>query len=149
MGDIDWNTAHFWKIVNEQALSEAVSITAAANTAPGPLGPWLVCDTDTLATVAWWERYLNQPSDALFAFAMSRLADMYVVTSPEGIPFDSSDPLRDGEAIRGQMHLRMLELARLSGRPLLTVSGDRATRLATTVKALEEYEASNPRFVHQ
>jgi len=148
MDGIIWTEQHFWRIVNAQITLEHQAVSRNIDESPSHLGPWLVCDTDTLATVAWWERYLSVSARTLEGFASSRLADLYLVTSPDGIEFDSSDPLRDGISVRTAMHRRFLDLVRASGRPWVELSGPREVRLAQAEHALEEFEARNPRWVH-
>jgi len=146
MTAVTWTERHFWTIVNAQVRTELLALHAAEAAAPGPLGPWLVCDTDTLATVAWWERYLKSPSAPLLEFASARLADLYVITSPDGVEFDDSDPTRDGRHVRRSMHERLVELVRASGRPWLTVEGGRSARVAQVEAALLGHESRYPRF---
>ena len=127
--------------------TELLALQGRIQEQPSNLGPWLVCDTDTLATVAWWERYLTTSSSPLLEFAQSRLADLYVVTSPNGVAFDDSDPTRDGRHVRLAMHERFCELVAQSGRPYIVVSGDRSERVHKVRTALTEFEAQHPRFV--
>jgi len=148
MADIRWSTQHFWQIVDRQIAAESAAVYSVIDTAPGSLGPWLVCDTDTLATVAWWERYLEDRSEPISDLASARPADLYLLTSPQGVDFDDSDPLRDGYAIRLAMHERLIELLSNSERPFRIVEGTRQERLGLALAAIEQYEASTDRFVH-
>ena len=143
--DVVWTQQDFWRIVLRQRQAEALAASTAA--APGHCGPWLVCDTDALATVAWWERYLPaEPVGALSAAAHATLAELYIVTSPDGVPFED-DGMRDGEHLRHRMHARFLELVESSGRPYVVVDGDRPNRAAAALAAIEHYESANPRFI--
>lgn len=148
MGAISWSEENFWQIVNSQIQLERDSIWGDLESLPGTFGPWLVCDTDTLATVAWWERYLNHDNKAIQKFANSRLADFYVHTSPDGIEFDDSDPLRDGAHVRLAMSDRFRALLVTSGRPWLEVAGSREARVEQVINALRKYEAESPRWIH-
>lgn len=148
MQSINWSEEHFWQIVNLQIQLERDSIWKDIETTPGSLGPWLICDTDTLATVAWWERYLNCDVEAIERFAHARLADLYVHTSPSDVEFDDSDPLRDGAHVRLKMSDRFRELLRDSGRPWLEVTGSRPDRVEQVVNALARYEVESPRWIH-
>jgi len=147
MDSVEWTNREFWTIVNAQIRTELLALQGRTQERPSNLGPWLVCDTDTLATVAWWERYLTTSSSPLLEFAQSRLADLYVVTSPNGVAFDDSDPTRDGRHVRLAMHERFCELVAQSGRPYIVVSGDRSERVHKVRTALTEFEAQHPRFV--
>jgi HTH-type transcriptional repressor of NAD biosynthesis genes len=149
MTAVQWSSADFWSIVNHQISLEHRALEFAANLSPGQEGPWIVCDTDTLATVAWWERYLGSDPSALLEFAKSRLADLYLLTDPTGVDFDASDPLRDGAAIRVAMHERFVKLLEEVGVPWFLVTGSPSDRLTTAVEVLTKFETSNPRWVHQ
>lgn len=148
MEGIDWHESHFWQVVDQQIRLEHDAIWANVEQPPGELGPWLVCDTDTLATVAWWERYLKTSAAALQGFAAARYADFYVLTSPEGVLFNGSDPLRDGSAVRLSMHERFLQLIRDSGRPWMLAKGSRSDRLTSIADELRRFETHFPRWVH-
>ncbi|MEQ1700335.1 MAG: AAA family ATPase, partial [Ilumatobacteraceae bacterium] len=142
---VTWTQHHFWQIVLRQRQAEALA--AAAASAPGEFGPWLVCDTDALATVAWWERYLpDEPVAALSAAAHATLAELYLITSPDGVPFED-DGMRDGEHLRHLMHDRFMDLVASCGRPHVVLTGDRATRVEAARAAIEQYESAHPRFV--
>lgn len=148
MTDVQWSARQFWQIVDHQINAEATAVHTHIDRIPGSLGPWLVCDTDTLATVAWWERYLNSPSNAVEDLANARPADLYLLTSPRGVDFDDSDPLRDGRAIRSAMHERFIELLSKSGRPFRVVEGTRQERSEFALAEVERHEACTPRFIH-
>lgn len=148
MEGIKWSQEHFWQIVNLQIQLERDSIWGDIETTPGTLGPWLICDTDTLATVAWWERYLNRDVEAIEKLASARLADLYVHTSPSDVEFDDSDPLRDGAHVRLTMSDRFRDLLRNSGRPWLEVTGSREDRVEQVVKTLQKLEVESPRWIH-
>jgi HTH-type transcriptional repressor of NAD biosynthesis genes len=148
MSKVEWTEASFWRIVDRQIALEHWALDSVADRAPGPLGPWLVADTDTLATVAWWERYLGTDAGALSRFAGARLADAYLLTDPEGVDFDDSDPLRDGASIRHAMHARLRELVVAAGRPWTLVSGPPNARLAAAVEFVHNFERAHPRWVH-
>lgn len=151
METVQWTDSVFWSIVEQQIRLEHDAIwTRISQAAPfvEGVGPWLVCDTDTLATVAWWERYLTTPSAALLEFARIRLADLYILTSPEGIDFDDSDPTRDGRFVRASMHQQFRSLLSEIGVLFIEVSGPPELRLEQAVTAIKYHEQHNPRFVH-
>lgn len=148
MEDISWSEEDFWQIVNLQIQLERDAIWGDLESIPGTYGPWLVCDTDTLATVAWWERYLNNDIKAIQKFTNARPADFYVHTSPNGINFDDSDPLRDGAHVRLAMSDRFRELLVTSGRPWLEVAGSREARVEQVIDALRKYEDEFNRWIH-
>ena len=148
MGNIRWAESHFWEVVNLQIGLEHQAVFSRIDDCPGELGPWLVCDTDTLATVAWWERYLNVVQSGIPKLASIRLGDLYLVTSPHDVEFDHADPLRDGRQVRSAMHDRFIELVEESGRPWVLLSGNPEERLAGAIEAMTTFEQTHPRWVH-
>ena len=148
MEKVRWTEEIFWDVVNKQVALEHYALNSAADRLPGEVGPWVVCDTDTLATVAWWERYLGTDSGTLQRFASVRLADLYLLTDPTNVAFDESDPLRDGVAIRLGMHARLVELLEASRCPWRLMVGDRSERLSAAIEVVKAHEYSNPRWVH-
>jgi HTH-type transcriptional regulator, transcriptional repressor of NAD biosynthesis genes len=142
---VEWTEHDFYRILEEQRRLEASAVARAVDRRPGPLGPWLVCDTDALATVVWWERYLATPPAPALAYAEARLADVYLVTSPHDVPF-LQDGVRDGEHVRFEMHRRFVHLAASTGRPWRELTGDPTDRLSQAVDLLAEVESANPRF---
>ena len=103
----------------------------------------MVCDTDALATVVWWERYLDAPPDPAMRFSDARLADAYVITSPHDVSF-LQDGVRDGEHVR--LAMRPVRRVGGGGRPYLEVSGTEAERLDLVIEWLAGVEAARPRF---
>ena len=142
---IEWTELDFYRILEEQRRVEADAAARAVDRPVGPFGPWLVCDTDALATVVWWERYLETSSEPALRFAEARLAEAYVITSPHEVDF-RQDGVRDGEHVRYAMHSRFVELAAASGQPYLVVSGDQESRVDTVVEWLASIESALPRF---
>jgi len=148
MDAVKWTEYHFWQIVDRQSRLERDSVWMHAMEKSVSTEPWLVCDTDTLATVAWWERYLKSDASAVEKLALARSADLYIHTSPAGIDFDDSDPTRDGRQIRLAMASRFRDLLEQSGSPWIEVVGDRESRLNQAVQAIRDFDKSHPRWVH-
>ena len=69
-----WHTAEFDFIAREQARRE----DEAARRTPVP---WLVCDTDPLATAVWHERYVGTRSPSVEALAAGNLRELYTINS--------------------------------------------------------------------
>lgn len=136
MENVNWTSREFWRILTEHANCEEAARHAVAFSGLGShCPPWFVADTDALATVAWWHRYLGDPPASVVEFANCRLADAYIITTPVGIPF-VQDGIRDGEELRSEMTAMFTDLARQSGQPMITVEGDRLTRLSTAAEFL-------------
>ncbi|WP_431683399.1 AAA family ATPase [Kitasatospora sp. KL5] len=127
--DLEWTDADFELVGRRQ--NEAEERAARAG------GPVLVCDTDTLATTVWQERYRGRATEPV-----RRLADrlppraLYLLTSDEGVDFDD-DGLRDGEHLRPWMTGRFREVLAVAGVPWLELRGDRAERLRQALDAVD------------
>ena len=143
--NVAWSVGDFRRILADQRRLEADAAHEGAAGVPSELGPWVVCDTDSLATVAWWERYLGNGADEALALAHTNLADLYFVTDPADMDF-VQDGIRDGERLRLAMHTRFCELAAASGRPWRIVSGTREQRVAAALELLCNHERAHPRF---
>lgn len=127
--DLTWEDGDFELIGRRQNQIEQ----HAARTG----GPVLVCDTDTLATTVWQERYRGRTTDSVqeLATALPPRA-LYLLTSHRGVPFDD-DGLRDGEHVRPWMTSRFREVLTVSGTPWLEMHGDRSARLAQALAATD------------
>jgi HTH-type transcriptional repressor of NAD biosynthesis genes len=144
--EVEWNVEDFRRILANQRRLEADAAHRGALGEHGALGPWIVCDTDALATVAWWERYLDEGSEEALAFARSDLADLYLVTDPTDVEF-VQDGIRDGEHVRHVMHQRFCELAHAWAYSWKLISGTSQERVTAAISALTEFERQRPRFV--
>ena len=145
MEDVTWDAQVFWRILNTHASLEEQARIRRSLDAFGPMGAWIVSDTDALATVTWWRRYLGHPPDDVIHFARERLADAYIITSPEDVPFDQ-DGLRDGEHLRDQMHAEFLGSAIDAGRATLVVQGSRSDRVGQALDFLADVSRDFPLF---
>lgn len=143
--NVVWSVAEFRRILADQRRCEADAAHQGAHREPGQFGPWIVCDTDALATVVWWERYLGKGSHEAMNAASVDLADIYIVTDPSAVVF-AQDGIRNSEYLRFAMHERFCELVEASGRPWRIVSGGRDHRLTSVVEFLREFEETHPRF---
>jgi NadR type nicotinamide-nucleotide adenylyltransferase len=146
--DIGWTAEHFAAIADgqEQAETEALTRWVDAGQPPGPLGPWLVCDTDLLATAVWHERYLDEPAPQLVerALASEPPPALYVLTTPDGVAFEQ-DGLRDGEHMRDWMTQRFRSLLAEVDVAWIEVRGTPQERLDAALGAV----AAMPSVLHQ
>ncbi|MDP3714575.1 MAG: AAA family ATPase [Mycobacteriales bacterium] len=122
-----WASQEFDDIAVEQSRQEDV----LARETPVP---WLIADTDALATAVWHERYLGIRSRSVEALAASRPPALYVLTSDD-VPF-VQDGLRDGEHLRPWMTERFREVLRQQPAPWLEVRGSVADRVAAVLTTL-------------
>ena len=118
--ELEWWSDEFTVI----AARQTAAITEAADRAPV-----VVADTDALATSVWHERYVGQPHPPSLALARSLPVDLYLLTTPDGVPF-IQDGLRDGAAIRTVMTETFVAALNASGRPWVALNGPEAARLA-------------------
>jgi len=125
MDRLHWTSGEFTLIAAQQ--TSAIEAAAISN-------PIIVADTDALATSLWHERYVGGPHQAALSLSRIRPPDLYILTTPDGVPFDQ-DGLRDGEAIRKAMHSSFVRQLQAAGSPWMTVTGSRAERLQDAVVA--------------
>jgi HTH-type transcriptional repressor of NAD biosynthesis genes len=104
-------------------------------------GPILICDTDSLATSVWHERYIGSRSPRIEAMAAQRLPHLYVLTSDD-LPF-VQDGMRDGEHLRGWMTTRFREILRQSSVPWIEAIGKRNERQEIVLDAMRLLLGSN------
>ncbi len=145
MENVDWNEEVFWRVLREQADAESSARFQNCDAIPGEFGPWIVCDTDAVATVVWWERYLKENSNAAWSFAQTGLGNLYVVTDPEDVVF-FQDGIRDGEHLRSEMHKSFLEVAKRTQRRLVVASGSREERVWQVLREIHQFEKDEIRF---
>ncbi len=122
-----WTTDEFYRIARGQMAWED-DLARRANRL-------VVADTDPLATFVWHRRYLGRDDPRLWAMAMERHYDLYVLTEPD-FPF-VQDGTREGEALRHRMHGWFIEALEQSGRRYLCLGGGPVERLEAAVEALE------------
>jgi NadR type nicotinamide-nucleotide adenylyltransferase len=127
MDDLSWGSGEFTAIAAKQ--------TAAIDSACLET-PIVVADTDALATSVWHERYVGGRHLAALELARARPPDLYILTSPDGVPFDQ-DGLRDGERVRSAMHERFVGELDTSGVQWIGVAGSREERVRTAMSAAE------------
>ncbi|MEU6818906.1 AAA family ATPase [Streptomyces sp. NPDC046860] len=129
VADLHWDDADFELVARRQNRTEQHAARAG--------GPVLVCDTDALATTVWQERYRGRATGPVLDLARSvPPRALYLLTPDADVPFDD-DGLRDGEHLRGWMTGRFREVLASSGVRWLELPGDRPTRLAAALTAVD------------
>jgi nicotinamide riboside kinase len=130
--DLVWTPADFAEAAREQDAAEERAARAGS--------PLLVCDTDSLATALWEERYLGATSADVAAIGAARRPALYLLTDCAGVPFED-DGLRDGEHLRDWMTARFRDVLAAhqaaTGVPYLELTGSRDERLARAIHACD------------
>ena len=125
--DYVWRSEEFAEIAREQQTRENEAARAANRV--------LICDTNAWATRLWHHRYMNEFSPAVEEIANAGRADLMILTDVD-VPF-VQDGIRDGEAIRAQMHQHFVEQLNAQAAPWLLVAGDHQTRLQRAINEIE------------
>ena len=99
----------------------------------------LICDTNAFATKIWQERYVGSVTPEMEILANKACADLYIVTGDE-IPF-VQDGIRDGEAIRHDMHRQFVEELTAQGLPFKVIRGSLKQRIETATKYIDTITA--------
>jgi len=119
--EFPWREADFVTIAREQNLRENQSAAEGS--------PILVCDTDSLATCLWHERYMGTWSDSVETISQERCPRaLYLLTSDDGVPFED-DGLRDQPHLRPAMTSRFREILARGSTPFHELVGTREARL--------------------
>jgi NadR type nicotinamide-nucleotide adenylyltransferase len=122
-----WRDDEFEIIADRQVEAER----AAARIAPRD---FVICDTDMLATVLWFERYQGRWPVELHARALAHPPLLYLLTGDE-IPF-VQDGLRDGEHLRHDMQQRFRDVLSAQTVPWIEVHGTPQERLEQSAAAV-------------
>lgn len=145
---VRWRPEDFVTVVRGQERLDREAVEAQARDdrhRPPAGGPIVVCDTDALATVVWERRYCGTATPAVAEAARSRPPLLYLITSPEGVPF-VQDGLRDGEHLRLGMHAEMRSALAEQDVPWVEVSGSPADRVADAMRAVAATVEASPLF---
>lgn len=125
--------------LNQWHTSEFVHIAKIQNQMENELAKYsnkiLICDTNSFATEIWHDRYVGYMANQLRKISNLAPADLYIVTNTD-IPF-VQDGTRDGEHIRQRMHEKFISELTRRKKDFIVVSGDRDTRLSTSIKAID------------
>lgn len=123
-GDHIWQTHEFLEIAREQTRREDAAARASDRL--------VICDTNAFATVQWHRRYMGFHCETLEQFATQCRADLYLLTGDE-IPF-VQDGLRDGEAIRHEMHTWFEDALTRGASPWVLLRGSPEKRLSDAIR---------------
>ncbi len=124
--DIDWTSADFDAVAVGQEAADAAALVAAEARGDDVL----VCDNDVLAVAVWHYRYVGSEASHLVHRAVP--PDLYVLTTPEGVPF-VQDGLRDGEHVRGPMTEWFRKALAIQPAPWIESVSDRRARVEQVV----------------
>jgi len=124
---------HVWQedeFVNIAMAQSALEDNLARHAHQG----FVFADTDALVTAVWQKRYTKE-SESVQEIAQSRVPDVYIACAAD---FDwVQDGSRESHEHRQWMQNTMLDAARNSGAPVLTVDGPHGERMATAIEYLE------------
>jgi NadR type nicotinamide-nucleotide adenylyltransferase len=98
----------------------------------------LICDTDSLATAVWYERYHGKPS-AYFnevGYREAKKHSLYILTDYHGVEWED-DGTRDGENERAWMQESFEFMLNRSGVPWIKVSGPPDERFKTACAEID------------
>ena len=126
-GETVWQSAEFVEIAEQQNRLEHAAARIANRV--------LICDTNAFATALWHRRYLQSESPEVAAVAAQAPSELYLLTGDE-IPF-VDDGLRDGEAIRQQMHNWFVAALAAQAVPWLELRGSHSVRLAAAISTID------------
>jgi len=132
-GDTEWRSSEFVEIAAEQQRQENAAARAANRV--------LVCDTNAFATALWHRRYMGAHDAETGAIAARDRCDLYLLTGDE-IPF-AQDGIRDGEAIRHDMHRWFEDALRAQPVPWRVLRGSLEAREHEALRAIEELFAGS------
>jgi NadR type nicotinamide-nucleotide adenylyltransferase len=136
-GDEEWRSAEFVEIAAEQQRRE--------NRAAREADRVLICDTNAFATSLWHRRYMGSLHPEVDRVAALDRCDLYLLTGDE-IPF-IQDGIRDGEAIRHEMHGWFADALGAQATPWILLDGDAATRERKAFAAISDlFSASSWRL---
>lgn len=96
----------------------------------------LLCDTNSLVTSLWHERYLGIISKEVEAVSENYKYDFYFLTGNE-ISF-IQDGTRDGEHIRNRMHDRFKEELTTKGIDFVELTGSHNQRIKSAIKVCDQ-----------
>ena len=126
-GDYKWRTEEFESIAREQNRREN-ALTREANRV-------LICDTNSWATRLWHWRYFGEFSRFVDEIAREHRRPDLILLTDASIPF-VQDGLRDGEAIRGEMHRKFIEELEKQSVPWRLISGSRESRANRAIEII-------------
>jgi HTH-type transcriptional regulator, transcriptional repressor of NAD biosynthesis genes len=136
--DFNWTEQDFLEIAAEQNRLEELGAASGS--------PILVCDTDSLATCIWHERYRGHANPRLETTARELPPRaLYLLTSHEEVPFED-DGLRDRPHLRPAMTERFRVILASQPAPWIEVAGSREHRLKMALEAVDRDYKSAFRF---
>ncbi len=135
---VAWTSADFDAVADEQEAAEAEAVTAANARGDAVV----VCDNDVLAVAVWHRRYVGHDAPRLAARA--RPPELYVLTTPDGVPF-VQDGLRDGEHVRAPMTGWFRTALGDQPAPWIEAVADRRDRVDQVAAWLDEHGSTGRR----
>jgi NadR type nicotinamide-nucleotide adenylyltransferase len=100
----------------------------------------LICDTNLLATLLWWERYWGGRPAEIAALHAGRRYDLALLSATAGTPW-VDDGLRDSPHLRDWFQARFAEELARASTPTVRLEGPFEARLAAAVVAVAQVMA--------
>jgi nicotinamide riboside kinase len=126
----------------QMALEDEYIARAQSRPASPDGAVFLLQDTDLLSTVVYCRHYFGRSPEWIEAAARARRPDLYLLCLPD-IPW-VPDGVRDRGHMRLEMHHLFHDAVTASGAPALSLSGDRAQRLALAIAAIDTLRQRPP-----
>lgn len=98
--------------------------------------PLIVCDTDLLTFVIWWEVKYGRCPVKWMTLWRENLPDLYLLTDID-MPWED-DPLREHPHMREDLKNRYIEKLKSANAPFAIVSGQGNSRLHSALTAIEK-----------
>ena len=123
-----WKTTEFLHIANIQNKMEEILAEQCSQL--------LICDTDSLATTIWHQRYIGHKAKELDKLVNTDHYSLYILTGTD-IPF-KQDGTRDGEHLREWMHQLFVNELRKRKLKFIIVKGNKKERLSQAIKEIDK-----------
>ena len=119
-------------------LTEIFSGQIAAENAGGAKSKrFVIHDTNLLSSIIYANHYFKTTYDWANETLLERKYTLYLLCSPEGIPWEEDPGQRDGPSAREELHSAFKESLEKLNLPYVELNGDKVLRLSQAVKAID------------
>ncbi len=99
---------------------------------------FVIHDTNLLSSIIYANHYFETTFDWVNEALLERKYTLYLLCSPEGIPWEEDPGQRDGLNAREELHSVFKESLEKLKLPYFQLNGDRPLRLCKAIKAIDE-----------